>query len=193
MAKTQLKLDLIELSKIISLCQSDEFLDKIDTLGRDLIKSIRGGGKLITFGNGGSASESSHLATEILSRCSIDHPPWPAISLPDFSSAMTAIGNDYGFDTVFERQVEAFVKKEDIVIAFSTSGSSKNVILGLQKASMQCSAVYLLTSKNYTHKPENNWKFIQIPSKKTTRIQEIHLLIIHYISENCEMYLNDIE
>jgi D-sedoheptulose 7-phosphate isomerase len=187
MEENQFKLDLIELIKVLEMCQSRELMAKIHNLSKDLLKCIKSGGKLITFGNGCSSSESSHLATELVSKCKLNHTPWPAINLSESASLITAIGNDYGFETIFERQVETFVNSEDLVIAFSTSGFSQNVIRGLRKADAKKCRAYLLTGANYKHSPEANWNYISIPSLSTMRIQEVHLLIIHFISEYCEI------
>ena len=186
MRNVKIKSDLENLLDTIKACNDPVFFQKVNELCLDLVATINSGGKLITFGNGGSAAEASHFATELISKCSREHEPWPALCLSDSNSSVTAIGNDYGFEKIFERQVSALVSRQDIVVAFSTSGSSPNVILALRKAVLLGCKSYLLTGLNYSHEIENNWKFISVPSKKVVRIQEIHLLLIHSISEFCE-------
>lgn len=166
-----------------------EFINKIGELAEAIVVSIRGGGKLIVFGNGGSAAEATHFATELVSRCSKDHNPWPAISLTDSSSNLTAIGNDYGFEKVFSRQIEAIANEHDCIIAFSTSGKSPNVIKGLEIATKKTKNIYLVTGLNYIHDSINSWKYIAMPSNKTTVVQEMHLWLIHALSEYCESQL----
>jgi D-sedoheptulose 7-phosphate isomerase len=181
--------DARELAVILQNLITGHLSNQIITLAEHLVRTIKNGNKLITFGNGGSSAESSHFAAELVSRCSKDHAPWPAISLGESSTAITAIGNDYGFENIFSRQLEAIAQKGDLVIAFSTSGASANIINALQLAKNKGCLSYLITSAKYVHNSENSWQSISIPSLKTTRIQEVHLLIIHSLSEYCEQHL----
>jgi D-sedoheptulose 7-phosphate isomerase len=162
----------------------EDFLAVIESLGADIVRSLKQGGRLIVFGNGGSAAEASHFATELISRCSKDHDPWPAISLSDSSSNLTAIGNDYGFEKVFSRQVEGLATDKDCVIGLSTSGTSPNVIEALKISSEIGCRTYLLTGQNTIE--DARWTTIRVPSTKTTTIQEVHLWLIHVLSEFCE-------
>lgn len=162
----------------------ENFLANIESLGVEIIRSLKQGGKLIVFGNGGSAAEASHFATELISRCSKDHAPWPAISLSDSSSNLTAIGNDYGFEKVFSRQVEGLATEKDCVIGLSTSGTSPNVINALKSSYEIGCRTYLLTGQKASE--DARWTTIKVPSVKTTTIQEVHLWLIHVLSEFCE-------
>jgi len=173
-------------TKLLSNLQSGELLSKVESLGNTIVDSLQHGGKMITFGNGGSAAEASHFATELISKCSRDHQPWSAISLSDSGSNLTAIGNDYGFDKIFSRQIQGIASSEDCVIGFSTSGKSPNVIAGLYSAIEMGCTTFLITGGLYVQRPEHTWETIQIPSGKTTEIQEAHLWMIHALSEYCE-------
>lgn len=141
------------------------------------VDSIRGGGKIVLFGNGGSASDAQHLATEFTVRFIETRPAIAAIALTTDTSALTAIGNDFGFDHLFSRQVGALCKPGDVVIGISTSGRSTNVIEGLRKArEMGCTAAAFTghdggTIADIADPPLN------VPSKTTARIQEMHILI----------------
>lgn len=167
----------------------ERMINQFENLAEAIVSSIKEGGKLVVFGNGGSAAEASHFATELVSRCSKDHNPWPAISLTDSSSNLTAIGNDYGFEKVFSRQIDAIANEQDCIIAFSTSGKSPNVIEGLNFAIKKTSKSFLITGSEYFHDSSHSWKYISMPSNKTTVIQELHLWLIHALSEYCESNL----
>lgn len=186
MQKFKIQKDINELIQTLDALMTEDLTTKIQNLSENLLNTIKSGNKVITFGNGGSAAESNHFAAELVSKCTVDHRPWPAQSLSESTSIATAIGNDYGFDKIFSRQLEAVGNAGDLVVAFSTSGSSPNVLSGLKTASSLGCNVFLLTGEKYVHNPQDTWKHITVPSKRTTRIQEVHLLIIHSISEYCE-------
>lgn len=139
--------------------------------------SIRAGGKVILFGNGGSAADAQHLATELTVRYSKDRRPIAAIALTTDTSALTAIGNDYSFAHLFARQVEALCKPDDTVIGITTSGNSENVLRGLEAARTIGATAAALTggTGGKLHGLAN--PLICVPSKTTARIQEMHITI----------------
>jgi D-sedoheptulose 7-phosphate isomerase len=140
------------------------------------------------FGNGGSAAEATHIAAEFSSFCVKRHDPWGAISLNDSISSLTAISNDYNFESVFERQISGLAKKGDLVIGLSTSGTSLNVLNALKKASSIGCYTVLLTSIRKQSPDEKGCNLvIRAASKETTRIQEIHLFWLHSIIEYLEI------
>ncbi len=171
---------------VFTAINEETFLEQVIRIGSDMVETIRQGGKIILFGNGGSAAEASHFATELISKCSSDHEPWPAISLSDSSSNLTAIGNDYGFENVFSRQINGLASANDCVIGFSTSGTSENVLRALSSATTIGCQTYLMTGSNYNHNNVNKWSYLVVPSMETTKIQEVHLWLIHALSEYCE-------
>lgn len=118
--------------KLILKTLDENKLKNFDKLIKESIKSIKSGGKIILFGNGGSASDAQHLATELTVRYQKNRKALPAISLATDTSALTAIGNDFSFEEIFSRQIEAIGKKNDIIIGISTSGNSKNILNALK-------------------------------------------------------------
>ena len=141
------------------------------------VASIRSGGKLMFFGNGGSAADAQHLSTELAVRYVKNRAPIAAIALTTDSSAMTAIGNDMGFDQLFARQVQAIGRKGDVAIGISTSGTSANVIEGLNAAK-----ALGIVATGWTGQSGGTMKdvcdpLIRVPSTVTARIQEMHILL----------------
>ncbi len=151
-----------------------------------IIKCYKNEGKVVVFGNGGSAADAQHLAAELIGRFQLERQSLPAIALTTDSSIITALGNDYSFDYIFARQCEALVKKGDAVIAISTSGKSKNVLDGIVASKKKGAQVIGLTgSKGITMKNVVDLLLV-IPSTSTARIQEGHRVIIHAICELVE-------
>ena len=142
--------------------------------------SLQTGGKIVFFGNGGSAADSQHIAAEFVSKLKTDRCPLSALALTTDSSAMTAIGNDYGFEFLFERQVLALVQSNDIVVGITTSGQSKNVLKGLSAARKMGAYTVMMTGAN---SPENDDVNITLRSASvdTATIQEIHIQMGHMI------------
>jgi len=139
--------------------------------------SIESGGKLIFFGNGGSAADAQHLSTELTVKFSKERDPIPAIALTTDTSALTAIGNDLGFDKIFSRQIEALGCPNDIVIAISTSGKSKNVIEAVKTANSMGIKVVAFTGISGDKLVQLSDVSIQIPTDTVSRIQEMHITI----------------
>ena len=147
------------------------------------------GNKLLTCGNGGSAAEASHLATEFVCRYNVDRRPYPAISLAANGGDLTAISNDYAFEDVFSRQVEAFGKPGDVLVVFSTSGRSPNVVRALQAAQrMQIRTVSLLGRNGGACAGLAEIELI-VNNDVTARIQECHQLLLHTLCEGIEQRL----
>ena len=146
-----------------------------------IINALKNQKKVLLFGNGGSAADAQHIAAELTGRYKKERVALPAIALTTDTSAITAISNDYGYERLFERQLEAFCKKGDIAIGISTSGNSKNVIKGLLKAK-ELGGICISLSGNGggEMKSISDYNLI-IPSNNTPRIQEIHILIGHLI------------
>lgn len=141
------------------------------------VDCIRGGGKLLFFGNGGSASDAQHLATELAVRYVKDRAPIAALALTTDSSALTAIGNDMGFEQLFARQVRALGKPGDLAVGISTSGTSRNVLLGLQAAREMGLATAALGGRDGGALPQLADVALIVPSDTTARIQEMHITL----------------
>jgi D-sedoheptulose 7-phosphate isomerase len=139
--------------------------------------SVEGGGKLLFFGNGGSAADAQHLATELAVRYVENRPPIAAVALTTDSSALTAIGNDLGFEQVFARQVEALGRKGDVAIGITTSGKSRNVTLALEAARRQGLVAAALAGRDGGDLVGLADPLLIVPSATTARIQEMHIMI----------------
>jgi len=156
----------------------------------DMIESsIRAGGKLLLFGNGGSAADAQHIAAELVVRYKTDRAAIAAIALTTDTSAMTACGNDFGFDALFSRQVEALARPGDVAIGISTSGNSPNIIAGLLEARRRGVHTVGLTGGDGGKMPGVCDAMITVPSKVTGRIQEMHILIGHMLCRALEQRL----
>lgn len=171
-----------EHKKTIDLLINDkELLDQIEKSAEVIQKSLSKNGKVILFGNGGSAADAQHIAAEFTGRFEKERQGLPAIALTTDTSALTAIGNDYGFDRIFSRQLEALANNGDICIGISTSGNSKNVQSALIKAKeIGCKTIGLLGRDGGAIRNLVDSAMI-VPSNNTARIQEIHILAYHII------------
>ena len=153
----------------------------------DIIKKcLKSGGKILIFGNGGSAADAQHLAAEFVNRFTEERKAIPAIALTTDSSVITSISNDRGFDEVFSRQIEAIGSKNDVAIGFTTSGESFNVINALQKSKSMGITNVVLCGKNIKKLKKHSDCVISVPSDSTPRIQEIHITIAHIICDLIE-------
>lgn len=157
----------------------DVLHDTVVEAGRLTAESMKRGGKLLVCGNGGSAADSQHLVAEFVSRLTIDRPALRAIALTTDSSILTAIGNDYAYDNVFERQVEALGNKGDVLLAISTSGNSKNCVKALQQAKKMGLTTIAYTGNNGGAMKDLADLNVIIPSNVTMNIQESHLALEH--------------
>ncbi|MGH8059932.1 MAG: SIS domain-containing protein, partial [Candidatus Entotheonellia bacterium] len=166
-----------------------EQAESIHRAGQAMAAALTRGGKVLLFGNGGSAADAQHIAAELVGRFARERAPLPAIALTVDTSALTAIGNDYGFDQVFARQVQALGRPGDVAVAISTSGRSPNVVAGVDAARAQSLTTIGLTGGEggllvgRVHIP------IVVPSADTPRIQECHITIGHILCEMVETLL----
>ena len=181
------------LTRVVNLRDSLDFLIKspqineFSTLTNQCLNALTNGGRIFFMGNGGSAAEATHIAAEFVSKCCIDHKPWPAMALNDSISAITAISNDYGYEEIFSRQISAFTNSRSVVIGLSTSGKSRNILRGLETAKELGAFTSLWTSQQC---PRDMQAFIDnkliAPTTSTPRAQEIHLLRGHALAEVVE-------
>jgi len=175
-----------------------ETLDSISCLVKDIdlelvikaaeivAKAIGNGKKLILCGNGGSAADAQHIAGEFVGRFLKERRPMPAIALNTNVSVITAIGNDYGFDELFARQVDALGFDGDVLLAISTSGKSANIITAINRAKGKGMIVIGLTGKDGGYMKDSCDICIRVPSSITPRIQEMHIIVGHILSELVE-------
>ncbi|CAI2717163.1 D-sedoheptulose-7-phosphate isomerase [Nitrospina watsonii] len=164
-----------------------------DTLAEDIHnaieqvrRSFESGGKLLLMGNGGSAADAQHLAAEFIGRYKLERNPVPAIALTVDASILTCIGNDYSFDDVFARQVKGLARKEDTVLAISTSGNSGNVIRAVEEAKKIGAATIGFLGKGGGKLKDMVDIPIVVPSADTARIQEVHITIGHILCETLD-------
>ncbi len=139
--------------------------------------AIRGGNKIVFFGNGGSAADAQHLATELTVRYERERPAIAALALTTDSSALTAIGNDLGFDRIFARQIEALGKPGDVALAITTSGRSRNVVIGLERARDMGLVAAAFAGKDGGELPGLAEHLLIVPCEVTARIQEVHIML----------------
>jgi len=160
--------------------------NSIAAAAMEVVKTLQAGGKVIFCGNGGSAADSQHLAAEFTGRYLKERRALPAMALSVNTSSLTAIGNDYGFDLVFARQLEALGNKGDVLVGISTSGNSRNVIRAMEAAKEKSIYTVSLTGAAGGAMKELADCAICAPSDETPRIQECHILIGHIICEIAE-------
>ena len=168
---------LVELVDVLQ--KSKNLAQSVAKVGNTIIQSILSGGKLLTCGNGGSAADALHLAEELVGRYNHERKGLPAICLNADVTALTCIANDYGYERIFARQVEALGKAGDVLVGFSTSGNSKNVNEAFKLAKQMGVITVLLCGKDGgAAKGMCDYELI-VPSNTTARIQEVHTVILH--------------
>ena len=180
------KINKIFESSSMAILDSKKLSKEIEKSITLIIKSIKNGNKIVLFGNGGSAADSQHMAAEFIGRFMKERKSFPAIALSTDSSIITAVANDYSFEKIFSRQAESLVKKGDVIIAISTSGESKNILEGIKTSKKLGAKIISLTGENGMKMRSNSDVFLNVPSKITSRVQEVHRTIIHIICEIVE-------
>jgi D-sedoheptulose 7-phosphate isomerase len=172
----------IEESIAVKKALPGELTARIAGAASIIIERLKQGSKLIAFGNGGSAADAQHTVAEFVGRYRAERKALAAVALTTDSSTLTAIGNDYGFEQVFARQLEALGKPGDVVLAISTSGNSPNVLRGLESAKELEMVTIGLTGRTGGKMRDRVDLCLCVPSDSTPRIQETHMLIIHILS-----------
>jgi len=178
------------MSFISTVKRHQDMVDRLYTLEPHVLTLIEhintclnAGNKVLFFGNGGSASDAQHLAAEFVVRYYTQRSPLAAIALTTDTSIITAHGNDYSFDTIFDRQIQALAKSGDVAIGLSTSGNSNNVLNGLNTAKDMGCVTVAFTGKQGGQLLEIADHCLCIPSDETARVQEGHIIIGHYVCE----------
>lgn len=172
--------------------QNPQYRKILEDISREIVESLRSGGKVMFCGNGGSAADSQHLAAELVGRQNYDRAPAAGLALTVDTSALTALGNDYGYDSVFARQVEALGHAGDVLIGISTSGRSINVVRALEAAKAKG-----ITTVSFTgHQPRDMSiaeYHLNVPASETAKIQELHIVCGHIIFALVERILFPID
>lgn len=180
--KSYISAQLNEARKIIAAMSEDVVLqDAIALAAEACIASLRSGGKILLAGNGGSAADAQHIAGEFVSRFAFDRPGLPAVALTTDTSILTAIGNDYGYEKLFERQVQALGRTGDVFIAYSTSGTSPNILAALRQARALGLVCIGMTGSREGGMAEQCDHLLRSPSVDTPKIQEGHLVMGHIL------------
>lgn len=171
-----------EAHRIITDMRDDAILlQKVESVANLCVKCLSSSGKILLAGNGGSAADSQHIAGEFVSRFAFDRPGLPAIALTTDTSILTAIGNDYGYERLFARQVQALGCPGDVFIGYSTSGNSKNILMAFEEAKRRGLVSVGLTGNRGGAMCELCDFVLEIPSADTPKIQEGHLILGHIL------------
>ena len=161
----------------------------VDSAALAMARSLAAGGKVLVCGNGGSAADAQHMTGELLGRFLMERPSLPAVALTVDTSTLTAIGNDYGYEDVFSRQVQGLGRPGDVLVAISTSGSSGNVVKAIEAARTAGMAVIGFTGKGGGRMAALCDHLINVPSSHTPHIQEIHEAVMHLLCQLIDHYL----
>lgn len=164
---------------LVLFSRLDTLVDVIAEAGLWMEETIRSGKKILVCGNGGSASDAEHLAAELVGRFGVERVAWPAIALTTNTSALTAIGNDYAFNRIFARQIEALAKQGDLLLGISTSGKSENVLHAVDLARSKGTRTIGLLGADGGDVGRAVDLAVIIPDRETARIQETHIFILH--------------
>jgi len=188
MSSTHIKKSLERSLKVIEeVSKDDEIIKILEKISIATIDTYRKDGKSMFMGNGGSAADAQHFSAEFVSKFNFDRPGLASISLSTDTSVLTAIANDYGYENLFSRQVQALGKCDDILFAFSTSGTSKNVINGLKEARRKnIKTVSFIGSNDLEQMSELSDYCIKVPSKVVSVIQECHGILGHIVCDCVE-------
>jgi D-sedoheptulose 7-phosphate isomerase len=165
-----------------------QLLPALSETAKSIQVAYENGGEVLSFGNGGSAADAQHLAAELVGHYRRDRRPLPARALSVDSSVLTCISNDYDYCEVFARQVTAMAGPADVVVGFTTSGRSPNVVKGLAAAKAAGATTALFSGGDGTPAIEHADHKLIVPSKSTARIQEMHLLMLHLLSEYVDVW-----
>lgn len=156
----------------------EQLLEQAEEVARVLAKALKEGNKVIAFGNGGSATQASHLVGELLGRFEVTRQPFPAIALASDAGTVTCIGNDFGYEMLFERQLQALAQPGDVAFGFTTSGRSENVKRGLAMAQKRGAIAVALTGAAGLVGGTADY-VLAVPSEATAHVQEVHLMLLH--------------
>lgn len=170
-----------EHSQVVAALESS--IESIASLGQELSRRLAAGKKILWMGNGGSAADSQHLAAEIVGRFVKERKGLPSIALTTDTSILTAVGNDYGYEQIFSRQIEALCLPGDVVVGISTSGNSPNVVRAIEMAKELGAYTVGFTGESGGRLAELCDATFRAPSSKTARIQECHILVGHILCE----------
>jgi D-sedoheptulose 7-phosphate isomerase len=168
---------------------SEELMARIEAVAERSAEALAAGRKIVFFGNGGSAADAQHLAAELVVRLQSERPGLAALALTTNTSVLTAVGNDFGFDRIFERQVESLVSSGDVLVALSTSGTSSNIVRGVDAGARRGAFRVALTGETGGDLASRVDLLLNVPSRDAQRIQESHIAIGHIVCSLVERIL----
>jgi D-sedoheptulose 7-phosphate isomerase len=180
----------------LKLQSMDALAKPIAAAAERMVQCLRGDGKILACGNGGSAADSQHFAAELLNRFEMERPGLAAMALTTDTSTLTSIANDYDFEQIFSKQVRALGHKNDVLLAITTSGNSKNVLAAVEAAHENGITVVALTGRNggkMTEVLQPSDIHICVPAQSTARVQEVHLLALHCMCDAIDCLLLGVE
>jgi len=179
----EIALSYLNLSRAVvdATLQDGKFIDTMLAMTDAIAESMMARGKLLTCGNGGSAGDAQHIAGEFISRLNYDRAPLAAVALTTDSSVLTAVGNDYGYEHVFERQVRGLGQPGDVLLAISTSGKSSSILAAMRAAREKGMKVLAFTGKTGGHMPALADLTLHAPSDSTPLIQQVHIMAAHIV------------
>jgi phosphoheptose isomerase len=164
----------------------DSGAERVVEAAAAIVEALRGGGKLVVFGNGGSAADAQHIAAELVGRFQRERPALAAMALTTDTSVLTSIANDYAFDRVFARQIEALGRSGDVALGISTSGDSPNVVAALEAARALSMRTIALTGRDGGSVGRAAAIHVNVPGQDTARVQEVHRTLLHVICDIVE-------
>lgn len=174
-----------------ALLNDEAALAAVERVGEEMADALADGQKVVLFGNGGSAADAQHIAAELAGKFRRERPGLPALALTTNTSSVTAIANDFGYETVFERQVDGVVVPGDVVVGISTSGTSANVVAGIEAANDRGATTVGFTGASGGDLADITDICVNVPSEDTARIQEVHITAGHAVSGMVEERLFD--
>ena len=169
----------LEESARVKQAFSDVLIRNVLEFAKQCAAALRGGGKVVFFGNGGSAADAMHLAAELVVKLRDDRPGLAALALTTNPSVLTAAGNDYGFEQIFARQIESLVSGQDVLVALSTSGESANIVRGIETGRLRGAFLVALTGETGGALANKVDLLLNVPSRDAQRIQEAHITVGH--------------
>lgn len=184
--ESQVRNALLGLERTVVSALDGQFVAQLAAAATAVREALQRGNKLLTCGNGGSAAEAMHLAEELVGRYKTNRAPQAAVCLCSDSTAISCIANDFGFEHIFDRQVEALGRERDLLIAFTSSGKSQNVNLAIRAARQRGMLTIAITGILGGESAELADMHVAAPSEDSARVQELHTLVVHSICENCE-------
>jgi D-sedoheptulose 7-phosphate isomerase len=180
--RSDIRVQILQTRQLMDAMLDDSaLLESVEQAARACIHSLKNGGKILLAGNGGSAADAQHIAGELVSRFLFDRPGLPAVALTTDTSILTAIGNDYGYERLFARQIQALGRPGDVFIAYSTSGNSPNICVALQEAQARGIRTIGMTGNRKGVMNAHCDYLLEVPSSETPKIQEGHLVLGHIL------------